>query len=281
MLICVVSVTLGWAVLYQTASVRAANVHAPVYDVWPKSSKLKQNGYKQINPLPGVVLPTNAAGVPVPLEILTLHLGRNRAQIADVPLAKLTDYKLPQDWRKTADGKEIKALEVYKKRRLDPAKAAPLSLNVAADGQAPMATLIDLLTYFHTKHKIEHFYLVQERTVHLAKGTEKMQAVLHLQFGSGTPGKLSLKLGSSELQVGNQGTPLAPSKDWRAAIRAGLHSAEAINNTQSVRVTVDAAQGYRNFMRVLSMADSTCASEADCGLPGLGMRFVLDTGEAK
>ena len=33
---------------------------------------------------------------------------------------------------------------------------------------------------------------------------------------------------------------------------------------------------YDRFLEVLSSADSTCPTAADCGVPGLGVRFVLE-----
>lgn len=267
MVVCLVGITAGWFVLYQTADVRAANDREPVFDVWPGNARPVQVRAE-------ISLPIYRAGAPLAEGLPpSLIIGTRSASIQGIPMAELVERELREGWRQ-----EVPSL----RRTLEQARGRVM---VIGHRETPVSVLLDLLDFVAAEYAITDADLLLERTVKTgAPGGRAVQAALPLEIrSSDRPAALRLEMADAGIRI-LPSAKLLPYEGsaWRGALqRAVRERPELLRNERRAVVEVVPVSrlvAYDRLVQILATADTACVGAGDCGLPGLGLIFRLAPG---
>lgn len=255
-LVWVLATTVSWGILQLTAEVRAANHHPPRYHVWPED---------RLNPLgvgADLVLPRQRGGVPFEDRALpTVTVGPAQLTVqgqALTPLGQGGAFPPP----------ELRLPESFKGKG-----------GVTIVGHAAVSAsdaVIPTLRWLHARAGAEQFHLILQRDL----GYATAQADLRLELPKEPPAQagVTVQVNADELVVGPARLPSARST-WRReaaeAIRGLRHVDDRTRPDAPLLVRVGPGVSYERLVEALGALDDSCDTAEDCGLPGLGLRFVL------
>lgn len=259
-----VAVTAGWGILYGTATVRAANNSATVFDVWPKTNA--------IGTTEALVLPRHRAGRPLPTRPQpSLFVESRQVRFGQQTIAELSEGALPSTWAAEAPNLQPTV------RSYDPLE--PL---VLAHRATVMRTLLDVLREIARRHAVKRYHLIVERTVGLpgVAGGKKIQADIPIALGEAEVGPaLTIKIEDTGVKIAEEGLELPFSEpDWAnrlrdfVRLRPDLYGGDA---RAPLLVRTSDRISYERFIEVIGAADTACMKATDCGLPGLGIAIVV------
>lgn len=269
------AVSLGWCLLFLTASVRAANA-ADVYDVWPANRR------KLLVAPSGMRLPlAGGGGQPIQKEgHPTLTVGPDHVELSTVHLAELTNGShLIPGWRQHIQDPSP-VLASFK------TESSGLQIAVLAHQGVLMSTVLELLGFLRSTQDLRLAHLVVERNVRFkdAPGGLRLDASLSLRTAtdpSTPPPKILIAITAKNVTLrGPSGEALTVELDsakWRRDLSRATRTLIADPQSSEIVIqTDDPDLTYARFMEILSTADSTCEQDVgDCGVPGIGLTFVL------
>lgn len=252
------AITAAWLILYGTGDVRLANAERPYYRVWPTENP---------NPLtlsPDLALPTGHAGAPFAERgNATLTLGAMQVLLRGRPIAEIEEGRLGAGWPPPAS-------------RIDPETLAPgPEVTVIAHEAVRVSDgMLPVLGWLKSRAEVERFHLVIRRPL---EANRAVQAELPLTFASGAGAGLSLRVDRSGVRTTGArfGWADPAFRDKLRGLVRGVRDLYAAAPPRPVEITVDEGVTIGQLVRVMSVADESCASAEDCGLPGLGLRFDL------
>lgn len=264
-----VAITGGWLALVTAAQLRSDQRTRIVFDVWPTDTA------GRIEALDDIVLPRAEGGAPIAAsERPSLTISPSSVRFHSVELAAMNRGTLPPNWTDTAPPM-TKALADF---------ARPLAATVIGDHRLRMNTMLSVVTALEERYSVSRFLLVVERAVPL-DGIIVLQAELPVEVDP-KPRQVDV-----DLVLEDDGVLIKPvdrrvafaDEDWSSVLRSwarqrpSLHQRDLPPPLVVVRVTVAAARmmTYGRFIDVLSAVDGACPGKSDCGLPGLGTRFLL------
>jgi hypothetical protein len=260
----VLAATLGVTILDAAAPARARRQLAPSFSVWPG---------KRVRPFevsPPLSLPTISAGAPIGDQPRpTLRMGPQAVTLEGVALAELSAGRLPPEWRSQLPDL-TGAVEGFPR---------PLDMSVVADASLPLDSVLALLEGMHARLGASRFFLITERARAGVSGL-RAQAELHLELGPAPAAPtlvLELRDGSVRVAPGN-GTWSLASEAWRSGLREVVRKDRTLFTADvpaPVVLVPDRGLSYGRLVEVLAVADGACSGEHDCGLPGLGLTFLL------
>lgn len=275
-----VAVTAGWSLLYLTAGVKEANA-ADVYDVWPKEDRREP-----VTPPPGMDVPVfRGGGSPIKAaRLATMMLGPDAIVIANADIgrgqiATLDESSnLARDWRASAPDL-TRVLNRFK-------SSDGVELMVLGHQKVLMRAVLEIFDYLNQGYAVNRVYLIIKRTVLIGgPGGTAIQSLLSLDLAareSDAAPAMRLDIDTSRVSV-TIGRQIAivdrTQDDWKETL-SGLVQAEVAGRDSHLPPVVEVALTdrdltYEKFLEILSSADTTCIGESDCGVPGLGLRFVL------
>ncbi|MCK6551493.1 hypothetical protein L6R52_36995 [Myxococcota bacterium] len=261
------------ATLWLTSGFRESNA-GQSYAVWPADARAPL-----VSPS-GMVVPSfPGGGSPVrERSLATLAVGPERVDLAGDLLVDLdARFALPASFPQGANDVS-RVLSGFK-------RGGTFELNLLGHASTPMTTILGVLMYLKNEHGLQRVTCVLERAPAGA--------------GARVPAGLKLELGVPE---GVAAATTLVVEGSRVVLDPGAADSIAVDRTdpawrlrlgEAVRVRTGAKQGagavpviglvlrstelpYDRFLEILSSADSTCPTTADCGVPGLGARFVLE-----
>lgn len=259
------AVTLGWLMLYGTATVRAANTSEAIFDVWPES--------RPISKPVSLLLPSQRAGGPIKaLTQPSILIDQRKVLVPPIEIAELDDDGvLASDWASRASDLSAK-LQPYK----------PLEPFVLAHRATLMQTVLSVLHEMSGRYGAKRFHLILARTFALPghNGGKRIQADLPLMLGHAeiTP-SLQIRVTDRSVEIVEKGFK-APFSDplWASRLRAAVRERTDLF-TGEVRAPIEVRTSpritYERFVEVIGAADTACRGETDCGLPGLGLEIVV------
>jgi hypothetical protein len=248
--------TAAWGILQLTAEVRAAN-HQPVrYRVWPADRLAPLGVGVELN------LPRERGGRPFEDKALpTVTVGPGQLAVQGQAVAALggggrgwppAEARLPEGFAGKA-GVTILA-------------HAPVSANDA---------VLPALAWLHAQAGVERFHLILERD--LGYAAAQAELVLEVPATAPTQPGLTLVVEADHVEVGQAHLPFSR-PTWRREAAATIRGIEGLVDTRApVLVQVGPGVSYGRLMEALGAADDSCDADVDCGLPGLGLRFVLSS----
>ncbi|MEQ9501129.1 MAG: hypothetical protein RIT81_29950 [Deltaproteobacteria bacterium] len=259
------AITAGWSILYATGSMRTQNASQTVYDVWPKTTL--------IGTTEALELPAHAGGRPLPTAPQpSLFIDAESVRLGPQLLVQLdADGYLPERWMESAPdvSRTTKGYEVLE----------PL---VIATNTTRVETLLDTLEAFGGRYRVGRYHLVARRSFVLRGGDKRVQSTLPSRVGtpSQAPG-LVLRVTQRGVTIVEENTEiLFADVAWRIRLREAVRVRPDLYGVEAsapVRVQADPALVYERLVDVLGAADSSCMGTVDCGLPGLGLEFVLQS----
>lgn len=253
----VVAVTAAWAILFQTAGLRAEN-HREAEYVWagPSRTPIKRGGTD-------LVPPTTRGGQPFEdLGHPTVSVGPTQVLFQGKPLTGVEDGRLSAPL-------EAPASEIVTLLRTKGA------VTVLAHHDLDMQEgLLPVLYWLYDHGGVGQFHMLVLRD--LAGG--EAQADLRLQMVAARDGEgLALEVAADELRVGAAAFP-AKRDDWRRLAAERIRAMPPLFDPKTPAaawVRVGPGTDYARFAAALGAADDSCTSKRDCGLPGLGLQFKL------
>jgi hypothetical protein len=261
-LIWVFAITFGFLFLQRTAEVRAANGHQTTFNVWPEAAK------KSITSRPDVTLPKEPAGTPFDQRPRpTLEIGRETIAFQQSGVAELIDGMLPDPWEPSLTG-QAELLSQYPK---------PLEANVLADEGTSWITAKTVMARLSTQLGVSRWHLVVVREVRHGTKLETLQAALPIELAvPDTTPALSIKIGTKAIKVGPDFT-IPHTAGWQGVLRGRVRKDPALlaDKRGPIEIEIEPGVDLRYLIAVLAAADSACLTEFDCGLPGLGLRFMI------
>jgi hypothetical protein len=259
-----VAVSLGWMILWGTAPVRAANTSEAVFDVWPDTESIGASN---------LVLPSARAGQPLDGESRpTIQIDADAVRVSELTYAYLDGGTLPPDWK--AKARDLGGtLGEYKE----------LELRLLAHRGTLMETVYPVLHELGNRYGAKRFHLIIARNVKLAGETKpkKVDADLPVWIGHEAPPSLQIVLEKHAVSIvqtnfkANLSDPAWPKK-LNEAVRNRTELFEQQDTRATVELRFDLSTSYDEFIQVVGAADTSCRGEQDCGLPGLGLQFVLN-----
>lgn len=249
----------GWSLLLMTADAKEANA-ADVYDVWSEKSR------EAINSRGGVTIPVwNTGGSEIQPEGPSLSILEDRLLFSHGDLLRNKDAKF--------DPNELIALWKNQPK--------PDSLSILADQRVPFSNVVEALELLPSLG-IKRVYLVFKRNAP-SKGKDPIFAGIPFRLRSQLVNTaFSMKLHGTTVQLNPEvlgGTSILWNKPgWAAelnqATRALIKEKSSRSAAPEVALQID-EEGltYDKVTEILSVADSACDGNTDCGVPGLGLQF--------
>jgi hypothetical protein len=185
-----------------------------------------------------------------------------------------TGATLPKDWQ--ADAERTVA------NMREPGK--PIDVRAVIQGELRVQTIVPLLETVKTGLAVDRYILVVRRELG-AQGASAIQAGIDLLVDSKSdasqlPARLKISSEGVEVSGGNEPPQPIPFRvpHWTTQVHDKVLRRLGALDTPELRVGVQAAPEttYAALLEVLSAADSMCEGDRDCGLPGLGIQFLLD-----
>jgi hypothetical protein len=272
------AVSIGWAFLWITASVKEANA-ADVYDVWPKADR------KENVTAPSVEMPLlRGGGSPIRKgNFVTLRVSTSEASLLErLRLMEIVDNH-PRDSKWTS------LVPNYTDELKQFRTGNEIELAVAADQKLPMRVILDLLNFLKAPpYEAKRAYLVFRRAVALSETeSSHLQSQITLDLVRPRDSDPWMKLAIEALQI-DVISPASSQRQrlerddparWRklsGAIKDDVAKLGPSTPPGWVEVELnDRELTYGTFLEILAALDTTCRDERDCGVPGLGLRFVL------
>ncbi len=263
------AITGGWLMLVAAAELRSTHRARTTFDVWPADAA------HRIEALDEVTLPRADGGAPiVTSEWPSLTISPSSVRFHSVELATMNRGRLASRWEDTAPPM-TKPIADFPR---------PLEVTVIGDHRIRMNTMMSVTTALAKRYSVSRFLLVIERAIHL-EDTKTLQAELPVEVGA-NPRHVAISLviedrGVLIESIDRRVSFAAP--DWSSDLRSWARQRPAVYEPSPaapvviVRMTAAAAEmtTYGRFIDVLSAVDGACPDKGDCGLPGLGLRFVL------
>lgn len=248
-------------VLASTAQLRAENFRPLSLNVWPAAEP------RPLEAPPELHLPSpKGGGRPVgELSFPSLTITPAAASLQQTELTPLKDGVLPPGWSQLAPSL-TEALKAYPR---------PLKLILLADASVPVPTVQALMRWLHREYKISEFFFVAQRRQALNDGASRLVQVqfpVVLKRAHEAP---AITITSGELQAGQLRLDLQ-AEGWPDGLRrwadaqAGLRAGGVLQIFAGRR-----GARYGQLLRAMGAADTTCAADFDCGLPGRGLSFSL------
>ncbi len=249
-----IATTAGWLVLYQTADVRASNYRPQSYQVWPEAKK------QAIDISRAISLPVIHAGRPVEGNYPTLSFTLREVSFQQTSLAPLQEGILNSDWQAQAPSLDDKL-----------AAKAPGKLMLLAHQDIDLDTIYQVLSYLRRRYQINAFQILTERNMGPSKG--KAQATLELSLEG--DGGVSLVATREDIRLAGQEPQPWHSGQWAQVLKKQARSQKAVlSGTKGVLIETGLGVKLRQLAQVMAAADTACQSGQDCGLPGIGLRFI-------
>lgn len=250
------AVTFGWAILYVTADVRADNQSEAQYAVWPVETRAPINLGEDLTP------PDSRGGRPFEDRgAPTVTVGPMQVVFQGQPLAQLDAGRLAT---------ELGAPDTTLKERL--ATAAEVTVIVQRDVDAK-AGLLPVLRWLHAKGDVRTFHLLVRRDIEGGAA----QADLPIEIVDEAEVDLTLRVEPGDVIAGAARIPRAR-PGWRRELATAIRRLDSLFTPEArhaVRVEVAEGVSYARLAEALGAADDSCPTDTECGLPGLGLRFVL------
>lgn len=146
-----------------------------------------------------------------------------------------------------------------------------------SDDQIPLITIITLMHYLDRAHHLRDYGLVVERHLPSAKNGVA-QATLNLRLPDSNQPDVTLTIDDEQVKVGSESISFL-SKSWQHSLRASMRDVLRLDEPKAkqlfvgLRLAPDVPLG--RLTEVLGTADGMCEVGEDCGLPGLGIHFVV------
>ena len=255
-----VIITVGWLCLLSAAPLAIRTRQVRPFDVWPVGAE------RRFEPHHNVELPRGTAGLPiVRSERPSLTLGPSVVFFHTVELAKLENGRLSADGLTNAPDV---GLDDFPR---------PLEVTVLGHRTVAVDSLMAVLRHLAGLYRVTRYHLIVERGVGSVR-EQRRQAALSVQLGTG-PSPLTV-------QVGAAGVRLLPTQlersfetgSWAEAVRKQVRDNPALwreGGAAPVSVELVGPVQYERLIEVLSAIDGACPHQSDCGLPGLGVRFLI------
>ena len=266
-------VAAAWLLVTLTADFRRANSAPASFDAWPGTAAAAPDET-------ATSVPAYPAGGPFDHRATPrLEISYRAATLAARPLLRFESGRITdRDWAR----KGKTALEALDNSRRP---GHPLEVAVHAHPLVPMATVTKLLSTLGEKHGVGTFLLVLER--HFAtNGTRPWAALRAVVAADKRPSAIPV-----HLAVGARSVRVDPGldstieltfeeTDWERRLHAAVRERTGVGVVgrradPRVSVKADDDARYDAFARVLAAADSVCQGNGDCGLPGLGLTFIV------
>jgi hypothetical protein len=273
-----VMVGLAWSLVVGATDLRVENSGPARFSAWPEKRVGGTAGARAL-------VPAAPAGVPVrDVAGVSLIVDLAGVQLAQEQIVPLSGGHLDE----SLDAAALKVQDVLRPFRSGDGK---LELFVLCHRQVPMRTVSMLLTHIDRQQSNAHYQLVIERNLaRRESGKKPVQAGLSLRVdAAGIPLATPVRLRIGDDKVKIDGRVLQPfevaigSKGWRDTVRESVRRSTGLGRMRSeggvveheVAVSAEGDVAYDRFVAVVAAADSACPDEEDCGLPGLGLQFVL------
>lgn len=251
-----VAVTSGWFILYEGATLKISNQEEPFYRVLPT----KRPAYSVP---PSIQLPAARGGntEDVGRSAPTLYIGLEEAfTTSGENLAQL-------------DNGDIKSLNKVKPSTVK-------ELKVSAHEAVSVNAVVQLLLALKAERKQVPFFLVTRRV--LAEGPP-IYSTLRLTVADTPPPfpLFTLKMDGKQVTLTKDGAEpeifsmASAHQEVRAASHRRLESVPDGRRPGTVAVKLGSDFQYGEFIALLGATDDACTGDRDCGLEGLGLRFVL------
>lgn len=242
----------GAAVLSAATPIRLENVHRLSYTRWPTDRVVAA----------GVTAPHAPAGAPL-TPGTSLVIAPQQVSFGGRPLVDLSDGRLEPGW----EGRVLPS----------PVAVGTSSTLVLSDGLLPLATVFALMHYLDRTHHLRDYGLVVER--HLPSTKHPVaQATLSLRLPDNNQPDVTLTIDEEQVKVGSENISFL-SKSWMHSLRASMRDVlrldEATTKQLYVGLRVAPEVTVERLTEVLGTADGMCEVGEDCGLPGLGIHFVV------
>lgn len=257
------AVTAGWGILYATGSMRTANASQAVFDVWPKTTQIGTTE----------ALPSHAGGRPLPTTPQpSLFFDGAALRLGAQPISELLDDgTLPDNWRTTAPDLTT-TVKNY----------APLEPLVMATPNTRVGTVLEALEALGGRYRIARYHLVAQRAFGATNAKKKKapQATIPVRVGTAdtAPG-LVIQVSDTGVHVNEENANiLFTDAAWRIRLREAVRVRSDLYGVEArapMQVKADRDLDYDVLVDVLGAADTSCMGTIDCGLPGLGVEFVL------
>lgn len=242
----------GAAVLSAATPLRLGNTHRLSYTRWPADRVVAA----------GITPPYAPAGAPL-TPGTSLVVAPQQVSFGGRPLVDLTDGRLEPGW-------ESHVLP-------SPVAVGTSSTLVLSDGQVPLVTIIALMHYLDRAHHLRDYGLVVERHLPSAKNGVA-QATISLRLPDSNQPDVTLTIDEEQVKVGSESISFL-SKSWQHSLRASMRDVLRLDEAAAkqlfvgLRLAPDVPLG--RLTDVLGAADGMCEVGEDCGLPGLGIHFVV------
>ena len=256
---------LGWGMLLGTADIRRSNREPKTFDVWPAEAE------RRIEVASALVLPRSDAGAPIARgERPSVTVGPREVAVHTVSVLKLKDGRPPARWKWPS--KSIKrSLADF---------AAPREVLVLGHRDVELGTLVPVLRRLAEQHAVGRYHLVVERGLMTDRGP--LPAQLSLEFRP-PPSDVALKLSIQAHGVRVQDKTFVAFDEaggWYRQLRGIVRASPAVAARMTDPIVIiqpGLDVTYGRLVDVLSAADGACALATECGLPGLGLRFIITT----
>ena len=257
------AVTIGWLALIGAANLRAQNLRPKPFNVWPTGTE------RPIEPYHNVILPRGDAGAPIAKsQRPSLTVAPDAVVFHNTSLLNLVDGRLPQGWLEASPPMD-KSLADFPR---------PLEVTVLGHRDARLETLVAVLRGLSERYQVARYHLIIERRVALFEG-KRLQASFPIELAK------SADTDGLTLLILDNGVRLMPSrafapfgaKRWVTDLRGQIRGYQPLwaDPRPSVTVDADLRLNYGRMIDVISAADGSCPTPTDCGLPGLGLIFML------
>ncbi len=272
----VVAAGLAWLVLVSTSELRAANARPLRFDLWPEQRAAAPDSVRTF-------LPSHAAGRPLESRAaVTLIVDETSAVLAQRPVLRLDEGALPVGWAERVRSAAPSALA-----RFRDGEAAP-DVIVLGHRDVPGGTVLGLARAL-SRAGSGVLHLTLERRISGATGARAVQASLRLRARRADESiapPIALRVERNTVRVearAGRALELSLSEaSWAREVAAQVRAATGIHPAVSPadpRVGLEVGEGvsYDKLTAVLAAADAACPADAteDCGLPGLGLEFLL------
>lgn len=258
--------SVGAALLIAAAPVRLENFRPLSLDVWPTEDlRPIETGAEVQLPRP------TGGGHPVDhLSYPSLSVSPQEVRLQQTPLAHLKDGQLPAGWTQSVPPLK----EQFK------AYPQPLKLILLADASIPVHTLTALMGWLTREYKVSEFFLVAQRHQTTSGGERRiMQVYFPARLLRGSRRATPLRLSAKWVRIAKQ--RLGWAEDWGPRLQAEVRGTPALLRADKPERLGVQLRGsdltYGQLIEALGAADAPCDLGFDCGLPGLGLRFDLQT----
>ena len=254
----VVAVSVGWLILVATAVIRSSNPAEPQFQV------LKTQRSMKVVPASGIAIPLGRGGhIRTRDETYSISIGPDSVGTADAELGILSD-----------DRRSVAAWSPNNLDRLAPSE----SVHLFGHGPLAMEPIKATLSQLTESKGITDWHIVVRRAVGGQAEPSSVYVTIPLSLVAQGRALLDLHVRHSDVVVNGTTRFAFERPKWRTKFRQTVRtqlSLEALKQNRPVRVSTDDEVNFDRFVEVLGAADDGCHQLQDCGLPGLGLRFVL------